>query len=181
MTNQTNSRAGSSWRLKMFLRLVCNGTDELCPGATFETARCCIRVGRNDLGRWTLRRDLKKLANVYLCVLTSQIYTNTCTSVHVHPVHDHHSSVILLTMNTPAVQYPRPPQQLTRKIVATEGDLRDTGKQTNMQRWLTLFCMCTTSTCTCTCICMYLYVNLSANTLVYNCRFQLLCVVMLLI
>ena len=38
MTKQTNSRAGSSWCLKMFLCLACNGTDELCPGATFETA-----------------------------------------------------------------------------------------------------------------------------------------------
>ena len=67
MTKQTNSRAGSSWCLKMFLCLACNGTDELCPGATFETARLCVRVGCNDLGRW---RDLKKLVNVYLCVPT---------------------------------------------------------------------------------------------------------------
>ena len=67
MTKQTNNRASSSWHLKMFLRLACNGTDGLCPGTTFETATFCVRVGCNDLGRW---RDLKKLANVYLCVLT---------------------------------------------------------------------------------------------------------------
>ena len=45
MTKQTNSHAGSLWRLKMFLHLACNGTDELCLGTTFETARFCVRVG----------------------------------------------------------------------------------------------------------------------------------------
>ena len=38
MTKQTNNCLGSSWRLKRFPRLACNGTDELFPGATFETA-----------------------------------------------------------------------------------------------------------------------------------------------
>ena len=51
MTKQTNNCAGSSWHLKMFLCLACNGTDELYPGTTFETARFCVRVGYNDLGR----------------------------------------------------------------------------------------------------------------------------------
>ena len=43
-------------------------TDELCPGAILETAWFCVRVGCNDLGR---QRELKKLTDVYLCVLTT--------------------------------------------------------------------------------------------------------------
>ena len=53
--------------------------------------------------------------------------TDTC---HVHTEYGHHSNVILLTINTPAVQHPGPSQQVTRRNVATDGDLRDTGKLT---------------------------------------------------
>ena len=74
MTKQTNNCAGSSWRLKRFLRLACNRTrlpgqnsSEFCQGAIFEMAWFCVCVGCNDLGR---RKDLKKLTDVYLCVLT---------------------------------------------------------------------------------------------------------------
>ena len=67
--------------------------------------------------------------------------TNPCIGVHVHTVYDHCSNIILLMMYTPAVQYHGPSRQVTRRIVVTDSDLRDTGKLTNMQRWLALFCV----------------------------------------
>ena len=59
-------------------------------------------------------------------------------------VYDHHSNVflILLIMNTPA---DGPSQQVTRRIVETDGNLRNTGKAMNKYKWLTLFY--TTHTC----------------------------------
>ena len=43
-------------------------TNELCPGTVFEAAWFCVRVGCNDLGR---QRDLKKLTDVHLYILTT--------------------------------------------------------------------------------------------------------------